>query len=255
MTIEDTILTGKNVVITGGSGGVGAALTRRFAACGATVHSVGRSEIALAELAATAANIHPHIADVTDAKAVKGVFAAAGRVDIVIANAGAARAAPFAKTDETLWTDLIAVNLTAAYLTFHAALPLLSTHGRLIAIASTAGLRGFPYVSAYCAAKHGLVGLVRALAAELAHRPETRMMTVNALCPGYMNTAMTDRSIAAIAAETGRDADAARAILAGQNPQQRLIEPAEVVSAALWLCQPEAQGINGQAITIAGGNP
>lgn len=243
-----TDLAGKRVLITGGGTGVGADLARGFAARGAEVVICGRR---LAPLQAVAGPIGAQAlqADVTDEAEVKRLFTEAGRCDIVIANAGAAASAPLAKTSLADWNAMLAVNLTGVFLTFREALSQFDGWGRLIAVASTAGLKGYAYVAPYAAAKHGVVGMVKSLALEVAKKP----VTVNALCPGFLDTEMTDRSVANIVGKTGMSADDARRTLAATNPQLRLIQPAEVTSAALWLCGAGSEGINGQALAIAGG--
>jgi NAD(P)-dependent dehydrogenase (short-subunit alcohol dehydrogenase family) len=183
---------------------------------------------------------------------VEAARKAHGPIDLVIANAGAAESAPAAKIDTAHWDRMIGVNLTGAFLTVKAALPDVTrkdNEGRIVFVASTAGLKGYPYVAAYCAAKHGVVGLTRALAAEFAPRG----VTVNAVCPGYTETALLDNAAATIAAKTGRSAEAARSELARANPQGRLIAPGEVADTVLWLCSPAARSITGQAISISGG--
>ena len=242
-------MVGRRVLITGGGSGVGASLARGFAAAGADVVIAGRRLESLRRTAAGHANIRAVEADVTDEASVKAMFAAAGPCDIVIANAGAADSAPFAKTTLEQWNAMLAVNLTGVFLTLREGLIQMQGWGRLIAIASTAGLKGYPYVAAYTAAKHGAVGLTRALALEVAKKP----ITVNAICPGFLDTEMTERSIATITAKTGRSTQAARAALAANNPQNRLIAPGEVTTTALWLCSPGSEGVNGQAIAISGG--
>jgi NAD(P)-dependent dehydrogenase (short-subunit alcohol dehydrogenase family) len=203
----------------------------------------------LEAVAASAPGIRAVVADVTDEASVGALFDAAGRCDIVIANAGAADSAPLGRVTLDQWNAMLAVNLTGVFLTFRAGLARMDGWGRLIAVASTAGLKGYAYVAPYAAAKHGVVGLCRSLALEVAKRP----VTVNALCPGFLDTEMTDRSVANIVAKTGRSAAEARAVLAETNPQKRLIAPAEVTAAALWLCGPGSEGVTGQAIAIAGG--
>jgi NAD(P)-dependent dehydrogenase (short-subunit alcohol dehydrogenase family) len=188
-------------------------------------------------------------ADVTDPAQVAALFEAAGPCDIVIANAGQGESAPFLKVSLDDWNRTLAVNLTGVFLTFQEGLRRMTGWGRLIAVASTAGLRGAPYVAPYTAAKHGTVGLVRALALEVARKP----VTVNALCPGFLDTEMTDRTVANITAKTGRSEAEARASLAAMSPQNRLIRPEEVTAAALWLCGPGSDAVNGQAIAIDGG--
>lgn len=241
-------VSGKRVLVTGGGTGVGADLAAGFAAAGAEVVICGRRAAPL-KAVSERTGARALMADVTDEASVKALFADAGPCDIVIANAGAADSAPFGRTTLDQWNAMLAVNLTGTFLTFREGLAQMPGWGRLIAVASTAGLKGYGYVAPYAAAKHGTVGLVRSLALELARRP----VTVNALCPGFLDTEMTDRSVANIAARTGKSPDEARAVLAANNPQKRLIQPAEVTAAALWLCGPGSEGVNGQAIAIAGG--
>jgi len=243
--------TSKRVLITGGGTGTGADLARGFAEAGAEVVIAGRRAGALDEVAARLPGVRTVVADVTDEGSVKAMFASAGPCDIVIANAGAAASTPFARTSLDDWNALIAVNLTGVFLTLREGLVQVPGWGRLIAVASIAGLKGMPYAGAYAASKHGVVGLVRTAALEVARKP----VTVNALCPGYIDTGMTEASVANIMAKTGMDRDAALAAVTGTNPQRRLIAPAEVTAAALWLCGPGSEGVNGQAISISGGDP
>jgi len=241
-------LTGRGVLITGGGTGVGADLARGFAEAGARVVIAGRRREPLDAVAArTGAAVVT--ADVTDEAAVAAMFDAAGPVEIVIANAGAAESAPLARTTLDQWNAMLAVNLTGVFLTLREGLRRMEGWGRLISVASTAGLKGYAYVAPYAAAKHGVVGLTRSLALEVA-RGE---VTVNALCPGFLDTEMTERSIENIMATTGRPREEALKALTGTNPQRRLIRPAEVTAAALWLCGAGSEAINGQAIAIAGG--
>lgn len=240
---------GRRVLITGGGTGVGRALALAFAGAGAEVVVAGRRAAPLDEVAASAPGIRAVAADVTDEASVRAMFDAAGPCAIVIANAGAAASAPFTRTTLDDWNAMLGVNLTGAFLTLREGLARIDGWGRLIAVASTAGLKGYGYVAPYCAAKHGVVGLVRAVAQEVARSP----VTANALCPGFLDTGMTDRSVATIMDKTGKTPQDARAALAATNPQRRLIAPSEVAAAALWLCGPGSEGINGQAIAIAGG--
>lgn len=244
-------LAGKRVLITGGGSGVGANMALAFAQAGAEVIIAGRRLAALEAIAAQHTAIHALTADVTDETSVQALFATAGAIDIVIANAGAAESAPFAKTSLATWQNMLAVNLTGVFLTLREGLKQMQQRdwGRLIVVASTAGLKGYAYVAPYAAAKHGAVGLVRSLALEVA----TKGITVNALCPGFLDTEMTERSVSNIMQKTGRSHAEAIAALAATNPQQRLIHPSEVSSAALWLCAKGSEGINGQALAIAGG--
>ncbi len=244
-----TDLTGRRVLITGGGTGVGADMALGFAAAGAEVVISGRRAEPLDRVAAANGNIRAVLADVTDEASIAAMFAAAGRCDIVIANAGAADSAPMGRTTLAQWNAMIAVNLTGVFLTLRDGLNQMAGWGRLISVASTAGLKGYAKIAPYAAAKHGVIGMTRSLALEVARKE----ITVNALCPGFLDTEMTEQTIRVIVEKTGRDAASARAALEGISPQNRLFQPAEVTAAALWLCGPGSEGINGQAIAIAGG--
>ena len=245
---------GKRVLITGGGSGTGADMARGFAEAGATVIIAGRRADALRAIADTT-GATPVTADVTNEASVAAMFAAAGPCDIVIANAGAGESAPVTRTSLDHWNRMIAVNLTGTFLTLRDGLRQMDGRernpgwGRLISIASVAGLKGAPYIAAYSAAKHGVVGLTRSLALEVARKG----ITANAICPGYIDTAMTDSTIANIMEKTGKSHADALATLAATSPQNRLIAPSEVTAAALWLCGPGSEGVNGQAIAITGG--
>jgi 3-hydroxybutyrate dehydrogenase len=238
----------RRVLITGGGTGVGADLARGFADEGAEVVICGRREAPLRAVAErTGARVI--LADVTDEADVQRLFAEAGPCDVVIANAGQADSAPFARTTLAQWNAMLAVNLTGVFLTFREGLRQFDGWGRLLAVASTAGLKGYAKVAPYAAAKHGVMGMVRSLAQEVARGP----VTVNAICPGFLDTDMTVETIRIISEKTGRTPDEARAALEAFSPQNRLYRPDEVTSAALWLCGAGTDGVNGQAITISGG--
>jgi NAD(P)-dependent dehydrogenase (short-subunit alcohol dehydrogenase family) len=245
-------LQGKHAVVTGASRGIGLAIARALMAQGARITLMARDaqalEVAVAELGGDTAW---QAVDVTDAEGVAAAFARAGAVDILVNNAGQAASAPFGRTDAALWQRMLDVNLTGAYHCIQAALPAMldAGWGRVVNVASTAGLTGYRYVAAYCAAKHGLVGLTRALALEVA----SRGVTVNAVCPGFTDTDIVADAVANIVRKTGRTADQARAELAAANPQGRLVQPDEVAHAVAWLCMPGAAAMNGQAIAVAGG--
>jgi NAD(P)-dependent dehydrogenase (short-subunit alcohol dehydrogenase family) len=249
-------LDGKHALITGGGSGIGAAIARTLAGAGAAVSIAGRRAGSLEEVTAQIPGAKAVVADVTSEADCMAMAAAArgthGPIDILVANAGGAESAPIGKIDLAHWQRMLDVNLTGAFLSAKAALPDItrdSQQGRIVFISSTAGLKGYAYVAAYCAAKHGLVGLARALAAELAPRG----VTVNAVCPGFTETPLLEASLANIAAKTGRTRAEARADLERLNPQGRFIQPEEVAATVLWLCTPAAQSITGQAISVSGG--
>ena len=241
-------LAGKRVLITGGGTGAGADLARGFTAAGAEVVIAGR-RLAPLQAVAEATGARVVQADVTQEGSVLRMFAVAGPCDIVIANAGAADSGNLLKTTLDQWDAMISVNLTGVFLTFREGLRQFSGWGRLIAVASSAGLKGYAKIVPYAAAKHGVIGITRSLALEVAKS----QVTVNAICPGFLDTPMTDHSVEVIATKTGRSLADARAALAALSPQNRLFQPSEVTAAALFLCAPGSEGINGAALPITGG--
>lgn len=250
----DSYFTNQHAVITGGAGGIGEAIAERLAETGMRITLMGRNP---EKLAATADRLKAAAqkVDITSPEGVQRGFAAAvkdnGPISILINNAGAAESSPFVKMDDELWDRMLAVNLTGTYLCTKAVLEPMSKagFGRVINIASTAAQKGYAYVSAYCAAKHGVLGLTRALAAEMARKG----VTVNAVCPGYTDTDMVARTLDTIFKSTGMEREQALAELVKNNPQGRLIKPEEVAETVLWLCGENSASITGQAIAVAGG--
>ena len=243
-----------HVVVTGGGRGIGRATAAQLARAGATVTVIGRQRAALDETVAAGEAHFADIADVADAAAISAAIAKAAirqPIDILIANAGIAESAPFARSDPALFQRMMDVNFMGVVHAIQAVLPSMKTRprGRIIAIASTAGLKGYAYVSAYSAAKHAVVGLVRSLALEFANTP----ITVNAVCPGFTDTDLAAASVNNIMKITGRSREQAVAELARHNPQGRLVTPQEVADTVLWLCGEGASAITGQAIAVAGG--
>jgi NAD(P)-dependent dehydrogenase (short-subunit alcohol dehydrogenase family) len=249
-------LTGRHALVTGGSRGIGAAIAKALLAHGARVTLLGRERSTLEARAAELGHgAGIEVADVSVHEQVHQAIAAArarvGEIDILVNNAGQADSAPFHKTDETVWKRLLDVNLNGTYFCTHAVVPTMVARGfgRIVNVASTAGLTGYAYCTAYCAAKHAVVGLTRALALELA----TRGITVNAVCPGFTDTDIVARAVDTIRGKTGRSEAEAVAALVERNPQRRLVRPEEVANAVAWLCLPGAEAITGQSVAVAGG--
>ena len=243
-----------HALVTGGGRGIGRAIASRLVQSGATVTVLGRDRATLEQAVAAGAAHFAAVADVADQAAVSAAIAQAARrqpIDILIANAGIAESAPFAKSDAALFHRMMDVNFMGVVHAVQAALPSMKgrPYGRIVAVASTAGLKGYAYVSAYSAAKHAVIGLVRSLALELANTN----VTVNAVCPGFTETDLVAGSIDNIMSKTGRTKEQAIAELARHNPQKRLIQPSEVADTVLWLCGEGAGAITGQAIAVAGG--
>ena len=259
------MLNNRHALITGAGAGIGAAIALQLAQAGCRITLCGRSQGTLQAQAEALREQVPDVAvliapmDVADEHAVQGAVQQAqarfGPVNILVNNAGQASSQPFAKTDAALWQQMLNVNLTGTYHCIQAVLPGMldgaksGTPGRIVNIASTAGLKGYAYVSAYVAAKHGVVGLTKALALELARKG----VTVNAICPGYTETDIVREAVQNIVSKTGKSEAEARQALAASNPQQRLVQPHEVAQSVLWLCAAGSDAINGQAIAIDGG--
>lgn len=251
--MDSDFLRGRLALVTGGGRGIGAAVATRLAAVGARVVVCGRTRADLDALAASidGVAITCDLADRADTDRMLAEVAALGRVDVLVNNAGAAESAPLAGTDDAMWDRLLELNATAPFRVTRSLVPAMvaAGWGRVVTIASNAGLTGYGYTAAYCAAKHAVVGMTRALAVDLGRTG----VTINAVCPGWVATQMAHQAIARIADKTGRGADAARDALTSMSPQRRLIEPAEVAHAVLMLCHTDARGIHGQTVVLDGG--
>jgi NAD(P)-dependent dehydrogenase (short-subunit alcohol dehydrogenase family) len=247
-------LEGRHALITGGGTGIGAAAATHLHSAGAKISVLGRRPEPLKAVREIVGGTAVQ-ADVTEpdqlARAFDEARAANGPIEILVVNAGIAESAPFHKMTRDSWDRIIAVNLTAAFTCAQAALPdlLKSEHGRLVFVASMASLRGVPYAAHYAASKHGLLGLMRSLAAEYAKTN----LTVNAVCPGYVDTPMTDQSVARVSEITGRSEEQARGAITNMNASGRLVHPDAIGTMILTLCLPQSRDVNGAAVTIDGG--
>jgi NAD(P)-dependent dehydrogenase (short-subunit alcohol dehydrogenase family) len=246
----DGILAGRLALVTGGGRGIGAAIARTLAGAGARVVVCGRSKPDLDAIAREITGVAIKL-DLMDRAATDAMLASVGHVDVLVNNAGVAESASLEKTDDALWDRIMELDATAPFRVTRALVPgmIKAGWGRVINIASNAGVSGYGYTSAYCAAKHAMVGMTRGLAIDLARTG----VTINALCPGWVETQMVEEAVTRIASKTGRSVDEARSSLASMSPQKRMIEPAEVAYAALMLCDHAARGIHGQTIVIDGG--
>lgn len=244
-----------HAIVTGGGSGIGAAIARALAAEGSRLTLIGRRRGPLEETAASLPTAYVATADVTDRDAVDAALSAAraahGPIGILVNNAGIAPSAPFSRVTVEAWRETMAVNLDALFHCTQSALPdlLAAPAGRIVTVASTAGVKGYGYTAPYVASKHGAIGLTRALASEYA----TTALTVNAVCPGFTDTAIVESAVARLQDRTGRSADQAAAEFTRFNPQKRLIEPSEVADAVIWLCLASSKSITGQAVVVAGG--
>jgi len=246
----DGILAGKLALVTGGGRGIGAALARALATAGARVVVCGRTKSSLDAIAREIGGVALRL-DLTDRQQTDEVIASVGHVDVLVNNAGVAESAALDRTTDEMWDRIVELDATAPFRVIRALVPsmIAAKWGRVINIASNAGVSGYGYSAAYCAAKHAMVGMTRALAIDLARTG----VTINALCPGWVDTQMADEAVTRIAEKTGRSEDEARTQLAAMSPQRRMITPEEVAHAALMLCGDGARGIHGQTLVIDGG--
>jgi 3-hydroxybutyrate dehydrogenase len=252
-------LRGRRALVTGGGRGIGRAVALDLARAGAEVAVASRTrsdvEAVAAEVSRLGVRAEGFTADVSRAEEVRGLFRAAraalGPLDILVNGAGVAASAPVVRTPDDMWRQILETNLSGAFYCLREALPEMAERGwgRVVSVASIAGKTGYPYISAYAASKHGLLGLTKCAALEMA----ARGVTVNAVCPGYVDTPMTDASVARIVEKTGRPAAEVRRTLEETSPQKRLFTPEEVAALVLFLCGEESRGISGQALSLDGG--
>lgn len=247
-------LVGRTALVTGGGRGIGEAVARKLASEGAKVVVCGRKGDALAKVAETIGG-HAMVVDLSDRAStdafVVQLLETFPTIDILINNAGIAESAPLHKCSDEMWDRMMEINATASFRLVRALVPAMTKrdYGRVVNVASNAGVSGYAYTSAYCASKHAVVGFTRALAIDLAKTP----VTINAVCPGWVDTNMVAEAVQRIVEKTSRSGEEARSRLASMTPQGRIIDPSEVAHLVASLCAPEARGIHGQAIVIDGG--
>jgi NAD(P)-dependent dehydrogenase (short-subunit alcohol dehydrogenase family) len=245
---------GRTALVTGGGRGIGRAIAERLAREGARVVVAGRTQAEIDEVASALGGVALRL-DVGDRRAIGSVLGElrerALHVDVLINNAGVAESAPYHDTSDEMWDRMLAVNVTGAFALCRALIPpmIAAGFGRVVNVASNAGLVGYAYSSAYCASKHAMIGMTRAIALEIARSA----VTINCVCPGWVSTRMAEEATQRIAAKTGRGVDEARRALEAMSPQRRMVTPEEVAHVVATLCSPEARSIHGQAIPIDGG--
>ncbi len=244
------ILEGKLALVTGGGRGIGAAIAKALAGAGARVIVCGRNKTDLDAVAKEVGGVAMQV-DLLDRKATDAAMSSAGHVDVLVNNAGIAESASLERTTDEMWDRIMELDATSPFRVTRVFVPgmIKAGWGRIVNVASNAGVSGYGYTAAYCAAKHAMVGMTRALAIDLARTG----VTINALCPGWVETQMADEAVTRIAQKTGRSLDEARTSLAAMSPQRRMIQPEEVAHAALMLCSHDARGIHGQTLVIDGG--
>jgi len=253
-------LKGQHAVVTGGSRGIGAAVSNYLARLGANISLTGRTDKTLTAqaehlISEFEVQVFTAIGDMSQEQDVKRCFSEAvetlSSVNILINNAGVGKSAPFHRMDTDFWNTIIGLNLTGTFLCTKQVIGAMRDdgYGRIVNISSTVGLRGYPYIAAYCASKHGVIGLTRTLALECVKKG----ITVNAICPGYTDTDLVSEAVDAIMNMTGRDRDDIQSEIDNMSPMGRMVNPDEVAETVAWICLPSSMSITGQAIVVAGG--